>query len=88
MCFHAKPKLLHLFALLCYKQLAWVAGDLALHKNVSQNKREKQFLNTKEKLRGKMQGKMARWAAKGSDTLISAHQIEYIYVHADCALLL
>lgn len=29
--------------LLCYKQLVWVAEDLALHKNASQNKWEKIF---------------------------------------------
>lgn len=74
--------------LLGYKQLAGVAGDLALHKNASQNKREKWLLSTREKLREKTQDKTARWAVKGSDTLISAHQIEYIYVHPDCALLL
>lgn len=31
---------------------------------------------------------MARWAVKDSDTLISAHQIEWIYLHAACALFL
>lgn len=46
--------------LLGYKQLAGVAGDLALHKNASQNKRENRCLSTREKLREKTQDKTAR----------------------------